>query len=218
MKHVGTAAILFLALTGAAPGPSISIVRGARPLLLQHGVTFIPNFAGDGRKGVITLGWRDNGNALGFDQFTVMMPTRRHRQDWSIVGLQRDDQTAVFENFIRDDPHTGDDAVTSIRFVRGSFQGRSSILLVVADRHWESTIREPATTTIEVYALKRSNGDVGETNDYYARIASETAGTRYCNADMALHVELGFPLPVYYQGGDAPNGCLTAAEVTPRAG
>lgn len=207
MKHIRAAAIVFLALTGAAPNPSISIVRGARPLVLHRGVTTIPNFAGDGRDAMIALGWRDNGNAHGFDQFTVMMPPSRG-EDWNIVGLERGDPNANFQNFIRDDPHTGEDNVTSVRFVRATFQGRSSILLVVADRHWEESIPEPARTTIDLYALKRSDGDVGETSDYYKRIASETLKTRYCDSDMALHVELGFPLPPKYGGSPTADGCF----------
>ena len=201
------AALLCLALTGAAPAPSISIVRGARPLVLHDGVTMIPNFAGDGREGMIVLGWRDNGNAHGFDQFTVMLP-RGKDEDWNIVGLEREDPRAAFENFIRDDPHTGEDNVTSVRFVRATYQGRSSVLLVTADRHWQDSIPEPAATTIEIYALKHNDGaDVGATVDYYTRIASETAGRRYCNSDMALHVELGLPLPVEYGGSTSADGC-----------
>jgi hypothetical protein len=208
MNHIRAAAILLLALTGAAPAPSISIVQGARPLALHSGVNMIPDFAGDGRVGMITLGWRDNGNAHGFEQYTVMMPTSKRDRYWNIVGLEHDDPNADFENFIRDDPHTGEDNVTSVRFVRKMFRGRSSILLVVADRHWKESIPEPARTTIEVYALKHNDGaNVGATVDYYARIASKTLNTRYCDSDMALHVELGFPLSRDYGGGKTPDGC-----------
>jgi hypothetical protein len=212
MTYRRAAAILFLALAGAAPGPavmsSVAIVRDARPLILHSGVNIISNFAGDDRVGMITLGWRDNGNAHGFQQFTVMMPTSKGGRDWNIVGVDHDDPNADFGNFIRDDPHTGEDNVASVRFVRKTLNGRNSILLVTAERDWKNSIGEPAATTIEVYALKRNDGEVGVTNDYFSRIASVTGRMPYCDADMALHVELGFPLPANYGGDTSADGCF----------
>lgn len=170
---------------------------------LHPGVNTVADFAGDGRTAQIVEGWRDNGNAHGYHLYVVLLPTLSGAQDWNVVGVDG----PHFGDTITDAPHTGEDVVSSVVFAKGLFDGRQATLLLTATRQWKDSIPEPARTQIQAYVLRRSDGDVGETQDYFQPVASYMTETKYCNADAALNAELGIPLPRNYAGGDAQTGC-----------
>lgn len=162
------------------------------PLRLRVGTNAIPNIAGDGAAGSITLNWRDNGNAWGHDVFTVTVRGR-------IVTLEGRDQ-------ITDQPHTGEDMIRSVRFARGAHNGRSTLFALIANRQIVHSVPEPAKTMVKVYALVR-NDDAAGTPYEFKSVRSLTASRSYCNADMALKTELGFPLARTYSGPMTVDGC-----------
>lgn len=162
------------------------------PVRLHAGANAIPNIAGDGAAGTITLNWRDNGNAWGYDVFTVTVRGQ-------IAALEGKDQ-------ITDQPHTGEDMIRSVRFARGAHNGRSTLFVLIANRQIVNSVPEPAKTTVKVYALMR-NDDAAGTPYEFRPVRSLTASRSYCNADMALKTELGFPLARTYSGPMTVDGC-----------
>lgn len=162
------------------------------PVRLHAGPNAIPNIAGDGAAGTVTLNWRDNGNAWGYDVFTVTVRGQ-------IATLEGRDQ-------ITDQPHTGEDMIRSVRFARGVHNGRSTLFALIASRQIVDSVPEPATTTVKVYALMRNN-DAAGTPYQFKSVRSLTASRSYCNADMALKTELGFPLARSYSGPLTVDGC-----------
>jgi hypothetical protein len=177
------------------------------PIPLASGVNRIERFSADGREAIITLGWRDNGNAWGYDLFQVMMPANRGGSFWNVVGIDRSGSDHVFEDFIRDSPHTGEDMIRSIRFAHAFIGGLPATVLLTATRDTskeEWLQRSPAM--IEVYQLARANS-VGTTRDYFAPVVSLRAPGLFCNADVALSQIFSLPLRTSYQGPRTRDGC-----------
>ena len=162
------------------------------PVRLVSGVNRIPNIAGTGEPGTITLSWRENGNAWGYDIFSVSV-------HGSIVTIDGGDS-------VSDRPHVGEDMIRSVRFARGSFRGRSTIFALIADRDLPQTPYDPARTTIEQFALVRNDVGIG-TPFEFVRVRRFVAAPLYCNADMALRSEIGLPLARSYSGKLSPTGC-----------
>jgi hypothetical protein len=183
--------------TGAAAAPNLGRLT---PIPLQTGVNRIAQFSSDGREARIVLAWRDNGNAHGYDVFLVLMPTKRGGTDWNVVGLETGQS---FSDEIRDAPHTGEDVATAVRFVRRG----TKPLVVMASRRIVESYPAPAETMIKVYELRRSDGVPGTTIDYFAVTRQWKARERYCNAELALHDEVGLPLRKNYQGTLRTGGC-----------
>ena len=162
------------------------------PVRLRSGLNPIDNIAGDGKPGSISLDWRENGNAWGYDIFMV-------RAGGSIATVDGEDR-------FTDRPHTGEDMITSVRFARAPYRGRRTLFALVADRHIVASVPEPSRTTVRVYALVRSEDPIG-TPYVFARVGELKPQRRYCHADMALHREIGFPLAASYAGPRTPDGC-----------
>jgi hypothetical protein len=97
------------------PSRHLYVVSPISKVALRLGTNVISNFSVDGRTGMITLGWRDNGNAHGYDLFVVMLPVSASGHDWNVVGVADEHE---FSDAIRDAPHTGDDMTRSIRRAR----------------------------------------------------------------------------------------------------
>jgi hypothetical protein len=186
--------------TRAAPTP-----RGVlTPIPLHSGVNRLPNFASDGREGRIVLAWRDNANAHGYDVFLVLLPTKAGANDWNIVGFEDGED---FADTLRDQPHTGEDVVRAVRFVRTWQSGKEVPLVVTATRTIVTSIPRPAQTPIAVYSLQKSDGVPGTTADYFRVIRKWRAKRLYCNAELALKDELRVPVRQNYQGSHAIGGC-----------
>ena len=162
------------------------------PLRLRSGLNNISNIAGDGRPGSISLTWRENGNAWGYDIYTVM-----------VAGsvATHDDQTSFV-----DQPHTGEDSIVSVRFAKGRYQNRTTLFALVAKRDIVNSVPEPAKVEIKTYALVRNDAGLG--TPYVFETVRKFSGSRlYCNAEMALKTELGLPLSGSYVGKKSQDGC-----------
>ena len=193
-------ALLLLVLGGPALAQATAVTN-LSPLPLASGVNRVERLAPDGRAGLITLAWRDNGNAWGYDVYTVMLqgpgPT------WSLAGIELSNEE--FADTIRDMPHTGEDVAMAVRFARAQVDGRSAVVLLRAVRDWKDTPFDPASTRFEVFALRA--GEVGTTTQYFARVSTTNLPDRYCNAEMALARASGLPIRPGYEGRRTPTGC-----------
>lgn len=187
--------VLCLALAFASPAASAAPVMQhalLEPVRLQAGVNRIDNIAGDGPPGTISLQWRENGNAWGYDIYTVAVRG-------SVATLDGHDQ-------ITDSPHTGEDVITSVRFARGVALGRRTLLVLIASREIRESVPDPAKTRIRIYALARNADGIGTPYEF-RKVSQFDARRQYCNADMALKMELGLPLARSYSGPATPDGC-----------
>lgn len=162
------------------------------PLRLRAGTTVVPNIAGDGRGGSITLDWVENGNAWGYDIFTVRVGN-------SVATVDGADR-------FTDQPHTGDDMIRAVRFAKGRYGGRSTTFAFVAQRIVSNSVPEAAPTQIRVFALVRNDSGVG-TPYQFVRVRAFRARRLYCNADVALTREAGLPARVGQGGARTLDGC-----------
>lgn len=181
-----------LTFVAAAIAWPILAAPALQPIRLHAGANAVPNIAGDGRQGRITLEWRENGNAWSYDIFTVSV-------GGSIATIEGKDQ-------ISDSPHTGEDMIRSVRFARGMRNGQPTTFLLIADRLVTGPIPDPAKTDIRIYALARNRDGIGTPYEFQPVQRLRTVRF-YCHADMALKTELGFPLAGSYAGAKTVSGC-----------
>jgi hypothetical protein len=83
------------------------------------------------------------------------------------------------------------------------------MLLVTSTRAFpdSGSLPDPSIVTFEIYRLQRAANPTGETHDVFKRLSAWHSVNRYCNSEMALSKELGFPLPGSYKGPRTPDGC-----------
>jgi hypothetical protein len=163
------------------------------PVSLQPGTNEIPDIAGDGTSGSIVLLRRENGNAWSYDIYIV-------EAGGSVATY--DDGKDMFRN----QPHTGEDVITSVRFAKSDHLGRNTLFALVSSREIVVSVPEPAKVSIKTYALVENVDGLG--TPYRFELVSSSIGSQtYCNADMALRTELGVPLSPNYQGSTSSNGC-----------
>jgi hypothetical protein len=185
--------ILFLSLM-----PVMALASGGKHGLtdlavmpLQPGMNTIEHFASDDRPAIIAKGWRDNGNAHGYNFFLVLMPSAIGQTDWNVVDIVSDERHP--NDFICDYPHTEDDFVRSVRFARGKLNGVPATLLITAARQTGSRpIPDPSIVIFEVYKLEENN-EIGTTRDIFKRALKWQSDKKYVNSDVALQKELGLP-------------------------
>src|SRR5690606_20357606 len=146
-----------------------------------------------GRDGAIVLAWRDNGNAHGYDLFTVLVASSGEtRPVWEVVGF---DSGSVFSDTVRDAPHVGEDMTRSVRFARGLYDGRPATMAFISTREpSEQGIPHPTRALVETFVLRANTEGSGSTSHYFARMEAHRTETEYCHAEMALHMEKGVPL------------------------
>jgi len=166
---------------------------------VKPGVNRIPNFAPDGSAAIIISSWVDNGNAWGHRRYEVIIPARDG--EWNLVSFNDKEVDGIFEV-----PHTGEDAISVVKFVWGYEDGRRVALAVQASRNPQDSVPNPAETTITIYSM-RENDEVGTTKVYFKPVKEWTAKRHYCNAEMALLDELRIPLSATYQGVRNAGGC-----------
>jgi hypothetical protein len=130
IRPIILAALLTLGAQAAETG-----ITDLAPIDLRSGVNRIPALAPDGRDGLVVLGWRDNGNAHGYDIALVLLQ-KGARSGWNVVRVEPtpDDQTSTGADVITDSPHAGDDMAKAFRLSRGKMDGRPATLLLVATR------------------------------------------------------------------------------------
>ncbi len=197
-------AIMLATGSGAAQKHELSDLQ---PIPLFTGPNRIEPFAPDGRSAIVVKAWRDNRNAHGYDLFLVMMPTQAGASDWNVVALESADPNASDADTLRDDPHTGEDTVTAVRFARGKVDGAPATLILVASREIGSApIPDPALVRFQVHRLAPNERGLG-TADYFQRIDTAISAKSYCNAEKALSQQFGLPLDADYAGPDTDDGC-----------
>ena len=180
------ASLAAIALVASSGLPSIT------PIRLHSGTNPISNIAGDGVSGSISLDWRENGNAWSYDIYTV-------RVGGSVVTIDGADR-------LTDSPHTGEDVIKSVRFGRASYAGRQTLFALIAEREIVDSVPAPARTAIKVYALVQNDSGLG--TPYEFKLIKRLIARRpYCNADMALQSEMGFPVAKSYSGAHSISGC-----------
>jgi hypothetical protein len=196
-----TAAVRRIILIGCLLGSGIALAQGVEPKLsdlteipLHPGLNHIEGFAQDGRPADILEAWRDNGNAHGYHLFVLTMPSAPGKFDWNVVGTERGDEP--LRDCIRDDPHTFEDAVRSIRFAHGRVDGRSATLLLVATRDVSplTNLAAPVPVTYEAFELIHVDHCCG-TADVLSRVLVEHSEQVFSSADLALSQRFGMPLP-----------------------
>jgi hypothetical protein len=193
-----TAALLLAALPAAADNADITDIQ---IIPLQRGINEIPHMTPDGRDGKIVMLRREDGDALGYYMFMVLI-------DGKDIGVATD---SGFEDITRDQPHNISDAVKSVRFAWGNVAGEKQMLLITAKRRLrpQDAPPDPAQAAIDIYQLV-SNGPIGTTGDYFTRISETVTDEdhKYCNSDLVLNQKLGLPLPFPFQGPNQHDGCL----------
>lgn len=168
---------------------------------LKQGINNIPRFSDDGRDAIIVLGWRDNGNAHGYDVYVVMLPTEKGGADWNIA-LGPDGSEVI-----KDQPHLGEDMVKSVRFVRGKLNGYNHSMLITATRDVTDGYGDPAFAEIEVSLLTGGDIELGTTFDRFEPAYTFRTSRQYCNAEYALASEMGLPRRQNFEGSDPVTGC-----------
>jgi hypothetical protein len=189
-----------LAVLAAVPAQAAPRISDIVPIPLQSGVNRVPALAPDGREGLVVLGWRDNGNAHGYDLALVLLRGGRGAP-WNVVHTDPalDDNTNNGLDAITDIPHTGDDMVRAFRLARGNVDGKPATLLLMATRDPGDGIPAPSHVSFDVWRLEHAP-DVGTTPDHFAPILHDRSRGPFCNADMALSRRFGLALRASYAG------------------
>jgi hypothetical protein len=209
-----TAVVSPLTLVSVAANGAEPRLTDVVPIPVRAGINTIASLAPDGRSGTVVLGWRDNGNAHGYDVFVVLLPTRAGGKDWNVVGfVPSNGENGALEDSIRDAPHEGDDVVRSVRFARGRVDGVDSTLVFVANRVIGGDgIPAPTPVDFTLYRLARG-AEVGVTTDVFQIAGQWHTEARFCNAEIALTVAFRLPLRASYEGPKnkdgkpTPDGC-----------
>ena len=200
-----------IGLAWGAQAGTAPVLSGLTPISLKAGINSVPQFAADGRDATILLGWRDNGNAHGYDLFVVTLPSRLGGKDAQVVGVDAD---GGFADSVSDRPHAGEDMVRAVRFARGQVDGKPATLLLTATRATTESYYDPVPVDFVAYRLQRAEGGPGTTLDYFAPIAKFRSRTPYCNAEIALATAFNLPLRAGYEGAKGrdgkpvPDGCF----------
>ncbi len=182
-------AALAIATSAAAPAPEEHRIERVAPIPLHPGANTIARLAPDGRDGLIALGWRENGNAYSHSVLLVMLRGRDGR--FVVAPVERPDQTA--SETIADEPHTGEDAVRSVRLARASVDGAPATLLLTATREIDPAqgIAAPSLVVFDVFRLVHDADAVGGSPDAFRPLQRSRSSTRFCSAAVALRSRFG---------------------------
>ena len=192
---------------GASDKPSG--LAGLAPVELHDGINAVTGFAPDGRSGTIIRTWRENGNAWGYHLF-IVTTAQRGGGSWNVVGIDDPMNKSVLRDHLTDAPHTGEDAITSIRFAHGRLNGEAATLLLEVRRDLGSApVPDPAVATLYIYQMTTATPEesVGSTPDYFRLVGQVRSRTKFCSSDMALSKLAGLPLPKDYAGSAKADGC-----------
>lgn len=203
--RAAAAAAVFMALgMRAQAAPAVTELV---PIPLQSGVNRIPKLAPDGRDGMIVLGWRENGNAHGYDLALVLLSSGVS-SPWNVAKIEAPDTDAgaKWQDGVTNSPHTGEDMVRAFRFARGRVDGHPATLLLIATRDDAATIPEASKVTFQIYRLEHKP-DVGTTPDHFALVQQDRSSEAFCNAEMALSKHFGLALRTSYVGPRTATGC-----------
>ena len=166
-----------------------SRVEGLSVVPVQYGINALKLMSQDI---LIIRGRFETGTAWGGDIYTVLV-RQPGNGVWRMARHEKtSDQSGVLTITT---PHTGEDSIRTVRFMVPSEEiaaGRVSHLYVVqASRAYDPNIAHTAVTF--TFAALERNADLDIF--YFHELAKTQSQTPYCNAEMALHRELGLPLP-----------------------
>ncbi len=148
--------------------------------------------------------YHDNANAWSWNEYLAFEPCPREAALLCAVPF-RDTQGKEYS--LRDAPHDGEDALTTVGFYTvQSAQGRWNLFMIRMERPLGDSTYAKTETTAHVSLFRLAPHDTdGATpeNNYFEEIATLPMGG-YCNSTAALASFLKQPLPP----GTAPDGCM----------
>ena len=133
----------------------------------------------------------------GHNTYLVMRPSPLDKQRWDLVPIAGD--LGRDQDVIEDEPHTGEDAVKTVRFFNGSLDGRPATLMFVAHRRLIEGYGSPGPTRISVYDFETPKEDNARQQSFIVKLQTFLTIGRYGGADYALWKELSIPLPEDFQ-------------------
>ncbi|MXV36501.1 MULTISPECIES: hypothetical protein [unclassified Saccharibacter] len=150
--------VLFIGLTPQAQAQTATAYFHSTlfdEIFLNDEATSIPHMTDDGRAGTIIHTWRENGNAWGYHVYMVTATsdkTEAHISPISLVEIDGKDKLTA-------SPHTGDDALSTAVFARGTKQGEttSHLYLITVRRPMLDSVPDPSPTTVRIYRLIHSS-------------------------------------------------------------
>ena len=128
--------MILLALLAAATGvgntpPPAPHVSAIAPIALHDGVNTVPGFMPDGSAATIVQACRANGNAHSYHDWLVLAPAAEDHA--SAVVTLVDPETHLLRDLVQDARFDGERVLRTIRFARGSVDGRPASLLLEAE-------------------------------------------------------------------------------------
>lgn len=197
--------VLLCVLRTPVAAPAEHGVTGIKPITLAGTVNEVPDFTPDGRNAIIVKAY---GN--GAWVYLVTVPAQPGYSSggngWNVVFISNREGQLV--ETITDSPHTGEDYVRSVVFVRGKIDGIDSTLLITAERRIEGPIPDPAIVTYSVYLLEHDQGAHAGDIEIFRLDRSWDSTQKFCNSDFAMTAEFGLPLPANVGYLRLPDGCI----------
>lgn len=203
---IGSAA-MFCLLIAASPA---SHIANLHPITLHDGVNIVPGFLPNGSAATIVQAWRANGNAHGHHDWLVLGSAAEGHEAAGVTLVNPD--TKILQDLIGDAPFDGERVLGSVRFARGTVDGRSASLMLQAELNDapSGVVADHATATVRVFRLEATGGDPGDSRLELQPISSVTTTKLYCNAELALSQVLSVPLPRDYSGFNRTDGCFAS--------
>ncbi len=197
------AALLAAPLILAAPSQAVDLKHKLTDLTeieMPYGVTTIEDFDRNGRKGMVVVGYRPTGTAGSYNRFTFLIKSDDMAEPtvsaWDIVTTDTRNRSVGVVGVVdsvRDQPHTDEDRVASVRLFKARLDGEPATILIEAwrDLAKAESIPSPTPATIEIYRLTK---DV-EGYSTFERVEVARSTELYGNIDFALCRELKVPIP-----------------------
>jgi hypothetical protein len=199
--------VLIFLFCGPSPTHAVEITN-IRPIRLHAGVNEVPNFAPDGGPITIIQAWRGNGNAHGYHIWMILSPNAEDHS-FGIVGIDQNDPHGCDET-VHDDPFDGERVIGVVHFAKARVDGRDQSILIEANLDPEPghAFADHEPVTIRIFQLLRTDGAPGSTPDVFKQILTMHDTKKFCNAELALHQVLHYPLASDYAGPNQVDGCF----------
>ncbi len=200
MSRVALAAMVFLTMAGCMNAHARSRITQLHEINIKPGPNQIDLFVSDGRSGLVTLGWRDLGNGVGYRVYSVMIPNSNPLRGWDIVPVEPAASEAQ--------GHEALEVSGSVRFARGWLDGAPATLLITARRDpaASSDPSTPVKMMLDTYRLVTArSGDGAETA--FEPVTSALSRHEFCSPDLAIAREFDIAVPSTYTGHNQTDGC-----------
>ena len=203
------AALILSAATARPPAPRIT---DWREIPLRSGVNPVAHMLPDGRDGLIVRAYphTETADQSRTDYMVLAAPTKDDHGDWTTVRFAEftrpDPHEAAPDTTVSDAPHTGEDALSSVRFFRARVDGAAAVLAVRTRRDFVLPIPAASHAVVDVFRLE-IEPDFGE--EKFKRIARLRTHACYGHSDLGASVEFGVPLSKDYEGPSAAVACGT---------